>query len=41
MLVAHPDLCVTLQEQLLVMADPVKHLEGFTQERGEKTELDK
>lgn len=41
MLVAHTDLCVALQEQLLVVADPVEHLEGFTQREVKKTELDK
>lgn len=40
-LVAHTDLCVALQEQLLVVADPVEHLEGFTQRQVKKTELDK
>lgn len=33
MLVAHADLRVTLQEQFFVVADPVKHLEVFTQDR--------
>lgn len=41
MLVAHTNLRVTLQEHLLVVADPVEHLERFTHHRGEKIELDK
>lgn len=36
MLVAHTNLCVTLQEQFFVVADPVEHLEVFTHDRGEK-----
>ena len=30
-LVVHAHLCVVLQEHLLVVADPVKHLESITQ----------
>lgn len=41
MLIAHADLRVTLQEQFFVVADPVEHLEVFTQDRGEKKVLDR
>lgn len=41
MLVAHADLRVTLQEQFFVVADPVKHLEIFTRNRGREKQTNK